>query len=247
MPNPVIENATTVYSMVIDNHRFPAVYFYIDPKRYGYVIVKENSLITWIDNAFESTKIKKNYHCFEVWDYSRGSRTIWHLRLTRKEKVKYEDNECTSYFFRYDYTNLERLIYKALIRNNANFLTQVPIGNFLVDFLIEPNIIIEADGPMHESDEQQKRDRIKDRILEKKGFRIERISDPRLWVSMGTEIKEFYNILDTRIRIILAKANINSEFQERFQEYINKEAELRSYVDDELQIYIEEENSEDWS
>lgn len=245
MPNPEIENATTVYSMIIDNHRFPAVYFYIDPKRYGHVIVKENSLITLIDIAFESTKIKKNYHCFEVWDCSRGFRTIWHLRLIRKEKVKYEDNECTGYFFRYDYTNLERLICKALTRIEANFLTQVPIDNFLVDFLIEPNIIIEADGPIHESDEQQKRDRNKDRILRSKGFRIERISDIRLWISMDTDIEEFYNILDTRIKIILAKKNIKSESQERFQEYINKEAELRSYVDDELQIYTEEENSED--
>jgi len=62
---------------------------------------------------------------------------------------------------------------------------------------------------------------------------------------MDTDIEEFYNILDTRIKIILAKKNIKSESQERFQEYINKEAELRSYVDDELQIYTEEENSED--
>lgn len=246
-----IENAKTIYSIVVDNHRFPVDYFWIDPERRGYVLVQNSNISGWLNLAFRNNRYK-NHHCsFQVWDFSRrGTRIVWHLRLIDKRFMRNKlDNEYTIFYFEYNYTYLELLVALALSKNGAKFLTQIPIGNFLVDFYIEPDIIIEIDGPYHETDEQRKRDQNRDRILRSFGFRVERISYSMLenlsldlvsgdLLPMNSDEEQRLEDLDTRISIILAKKEIKSDFQS----YIDEETELRNMYD--ISLYNDE-NSED--
>lgn len=250
MLGPEIEDAETTYSIVVDNHRFPVDDFWIDPERRGHVLVQNSNISSWLNFAFRNNRYK-NHHCsFQLWDFSRGTRIIWHLRLIDKRFVKDElDNEYTLFYFEYNYTDLEQLVAFALSKNGAKFLTQIPIGNFLVDFYIEPNIIVEVDGPYHETDEQRKRDQNKDRILRSFGFRVERISYSMLenlsldlvsgdLLPMDSDEEQRLEDLDIRISIILAKKEIKSDFQS----YIDEETELRNMYD--ISLYNDE-NSED--
>ncbi len=127
--------------------------------------------------TLEKNKHPYSDYCgFEVRDYSRKARIKWHLLLEKILVKNRKNNEYIFIYFKYNYTLLERIVAAALERNGAKFFPQFPIGNFLIDFYIQPNIVIEVDGPVHESDEQRRKDQIKDRILGSRGFRVKRIS-----------------------------------------------------------------------
>ena len=69
----------------------------------------------------------------------------------------------------------------------AKFRRQVAIGNFIVDFVcFEQRLVIEIDGPTHESAEQQAKDRKRDVWLREQGYRILRL--PNDIVIAATEI-----------------------------------------------------------
>jgi very-short-patch-repair endonuclease len=69
----------------------------------------------------------------------------------------------------------------------AKFRRQVAIGNFIVDFVcFEQRLVVEVDGPTHESVEQQAKDRDRDAWLSEEGFRVLRL--PNDLVIAATEI-----------------------------------------------------------
>src|SRR5260370_36301992 len=69
----------------------------------------------------------------------------------------------------------------------AKFRRQAPIGNFIADFLcIERKLIVEIDGPTHDSVEQQAADRVREHWLKEKGFTILRL--PNELVVGSTEL-----------------------------------------------------------
>ena len=69
----------------------------------------------------------------------------------------------------------------------AKFHRQISIGNFIVDFVcFEQRLVIEVDGPTHESAEQQAKDRERDVWLHEQGCRILRL--PNDIVIAATEI-----------------------------------------------------------
>ena len=75
------------------------------------------------------------------------------------------------------YTSLEIELIQELESRNIEFRTQVPTrSGFVLDILIPPNIVIEADGPCHDSSKNKKRDRFRDRILKKSGYTVFRLS-----------------------------------------------------------------------
>jgi very-short-patch-repair endonuclease len=60
----------------------------------------------------------------------------------------------------------------------AKFRRQVPIGDFIVDFVcFERRLIIEVDGPSHDDAEQQAKDRERDAWLREEDYRVLRLSN----------------------------------------------------------------------
>lgn len=75
-----------------------------------------------------------------------------------------------------DYTSLEVLLIEALQAREVVFRSQVPTRTgFVLDFLIAPNIVLEADGPCHDGSKNRKRDRARDRILKQSGYAVYRL------------------------------------------------------------------------
>lgn len=75
-------------------------------------------------------------------------------------------------------TNTERIIW-SFVRNrkfcNLKFKRQVPIGNYIVDFLCEEKkLIIELDGGQHNTPENKILDSQRSQYLESKGYKIVR-------------------------------------------------------------------------
>lgn len=226
----MIEKPKTTFSLVVGDRRFPVDNFYIDTVRQGYFEIGK-TIQNIIDLELLKTLIHQNTDFFEIWDYSRSSRerTIWHLHLEAYKE--YSDYE--RFYFKYKYTRLERIVAELLIQKGVNFLMQVPIGIFLVDFYIMPDTVLEVDGPHHENDEIRKRDQYKDKILRLKGLKVERISYfmtndlsfdlvseemPSEYVNETNNLKD----LKTRIDIILAKREINDDTQNYIDEILDQ-------------------------
>ncbi|MCK9442813.1 MAG: endonuclease domain-containing protein [Methanothrix sp.] len=204
-----IEKPKTTFSLVVGNRRFPVDNFYINVIRQGCLKIGE-AIPNLIDRDSLKFLIHQNMGFFDIWDYSR-ERTIWHLHLEAQEE--YDDYDI--FYFEYKYTSLERIVAELLRQKGINFLMQVPIGIFVVDFYIMPDTILEVDGPHHENEDIRKKDQYKDEMLRLKGFKVERISYfmteglsldivseviPSEYVNETSELKD----IKTRIEIILA-------------------------------------------
>lgn len=94
-----------------------------------------------------------------------GTSTLRHARRLRKEM-----------------TGVERKLWQYLRRNNLNnvrFRKQVPIGNYIVDFLsYDPRLIIELDGGQHM--DHQIYDKKRDEWLNQQGFYVLRFWNHQL-------------------------------------------------------------------
>jgi very-short-patch-repair endonuclease len=78
----------------------------------------------------------------------------------------------------------EIILWRALRAGRLDglkFGRQVPIARFVVDFLcVEHRLIIELDGPPHESIEQKLHDAARDGELRRRGYHILRIANERV-------------------------------------------------------------------
>jgi very-short-patch-repair endonuclease len=84
----------------------------------------------------------------------------------------------------------EAIIWRA-VRNRRcegfKFQRQVPIGNFIVDFFcFDRRLIVEVDGPSHESAEQQAKDCAREAWLREQGYQVLRL--PNELVIASTEL-----------------------------------------------------------
>jgi very-short-patch-repair endonuclease len=75
----------------------------------------------------------------------------------------------------------EALIWRA-VRNRrcdgAKFQRQIPLGNYIVDFVcFAHRLIVEIDGPSHDVPEQQLADHARNVWLRDQGFRVLRLSN----------------------------------------------------------------------
>ncbi|WP_244594542.1 endonuclease domain-containing protein [Methylosinus sporium] len=58
------------------------------------------------------------------------------------------------------------------------FRRQVPVGNYVVDFLrVELRLIVELDGRPHEQEDQRRHDAIRDRWLCEQGYQVLRLDN----------------------------------------------------------------------
>ena len=84
----------------------------------------------------------------------------------------------------------ETIIWRAVRNrrcNGAKFQCQAPLGNFIVDFFcFDRRLVVEADGPSHESAEQQAKDREREDWLKEQGYQILRL--PNELVIASTEL-----------------------------------------------------------
>ena len=72
-------------------------------------------------------------------------------------------------------------------RDGAKFQRQVPMGNYILDFVcFEHQLIVEIDGPSHDVLEQRAADRARDIWLRDQGFRVLRL--PNEFVIASTEL-----------------------------------------------------------
>ena len=84
----------------------------------------------------------------------------------------------------------EALVWTA-VRNRrwdgAKFQRQVPLGNYILDFVcFEHRLIVEIDGPSHDVLEQRLADEVRDAWLRDQGFRVLRL--PNELVIASTEL-----------------------------------------------------------
>jgi very-short-patch-repair endonuclease len=74
----------------------------------------------------------------------------------------------------------ETLLWTALRdrRLGVKFRRQVPMGRYVVDFVcLEKRLIVESDGPAHDTPEQIAHDRVRDAWLRSQGFIVLRLPD----------------------------------------------------------------------
>ncbi len=75
----------------------------------------------------------------------------------------------------------EKLLWERLRRNQLNgwgFRRQAPLGGFVVDFLChQPALVVEVDGPVHDSEEQKAFDAARTAKLEALGFLVIRVKE----------------------------------------------------------------------
>jgi very-short-patch-repair endonuclease len=78
-------------------------------------------------------------------------------------------------------TNAEEMLWRSL-RSSAldglKFRRQVPVGNYVADFLcVELRLIVELDGRPHESEDQCRHDAIRDKWLRDNGYHVLRLAN----------------------------------------------------------------------
>src|SRR5215218_8616345 len=78
-------------------------------------------------------------------------------------------------------TDAERLLWAALRGhrlNGASFRRQVPIKNFIADFVCHAaRLVVELDGGQHFSDDAERADASRSAVIEAQGFRVLRFSN----------------------------------------------------------------------
>lgn len=76
----------------------------------------------------------------------------------------------------YERTDLEQLLADALTARNIEFAEQYPTDSgFVLDFVLSPNVVLEADGPCHDGSKNKRRDRFRDKILKSEGWKVYRL------------------------------------------------------------------------
>lgn len=85
----------------------------------------------------------------------------------------------------FHYTDLELQVKAELDCLGIKYVAQHSTRTgFVIDFaLLERKIALEVDGPYHDTKEQQKRDRFKDRQLKREGWEVVRIH----WSELGVD------------------------------------------------------------
>ena len=95
---------------------------------------------------------------------------------------------------RREMTDAERKLWYHLRQNTIDglrFNRQVPIGNFIVDFLCrKKKLIIELDGSQHEDDEQKRKDIARDATLNNLGYAVLRFNDHDALINTGGVIEQ---------------------------------------------------------
>lgn len=94
----------------------------------------------------------------------------------------------------YERTDLEQIVFDLLKSRGIEFVEQYPTtSGFVLDFVLSPNIVLEADGPCHDSSKSRKRDWFRTKCLKLEGWKVYRlphdlINDPEKLSARITQI-----------------------------------------------------------
>jgi very-short-patch-repair endonuclease len=94
----------------------------------------------------------------------------------------------------YEYTSLEKIVADELDKRKVDYVCQYPTSSgFVLDFVVGPNIVLEADGPCHDSSKAKRRDWFRTKCLKLEGWKVYRlgyelINDPERLSARITEI-----------------------------------------------------------
>ena len=97
----------------------------------------------------------------------------------KKAQHNYNNNSLkNAKILRTEMTDCEQILWyylRAKRFENIKFKRQVPIGNYIVDFLSkENNLIIELDGSQHQLPKQSEYDKVRNDYLKNLGYKIVR-------------------------------------------------------------------------
>jgi very-short-patch-repair endonuclease len=101
---------------------------------------------------------------------------------------------------RRDQTTPERLLWRRLRSGSvgAKFRRQVPIANYVVDFLcLRAGLVVEVDGDTHAGDEAEAEDRLRTRALKAHGLRVVRFSNHQIMEDLQGVLGEILTELST--------------------------------------------------
>ena len=76
----------------------------------------------------------------------------------------------------YQRTDLEQIVAEALGAKGLEFVEQYPTSSgFVLDFVLSPNIVLEVDGPCHDSSKSKRRDWFRTKCLIMEGWKVYRL------------------------------------------------------------------------
>lgn len=116
--------------------------------------------------------------------------------------------------YRHDLNNLARSLRKqmtdaelklwARIRRKqicgVQFYRQKPLLDFIVDFYAPAaRLVVEVDGGQHFEPEHQRRDALRDQILEKRGIRVRRYDNIQVLRSLDVVVDDIHRIVEQRL------------------------------------------------
>jgi very-short-patch-repair endonuclease len=86
-------------------------------------------------------------------------------------------------------TDAERILWSELRDHRLHgfgFRRQVPIGNYIADFVCHPaKLVIELDGGQHFSDQSEAKDAARSAVIEAKGFQVLRFGNHDVMSNRG--------------------------------------------------------------
>ncbi|MGZ8364339.1 MAG: endonuclease domain-containing protein [Caulobacteraceae bacterium] len=84
-------------------------------------------------------------------------------------------------YLRREMTHAERMLWTALRQQKMNFRRQAPIGRYIADFVHHASkLVIEVDGPLHDTLEAREHDLKRTAWLNAEGYRVIRFSEDRV-------------------------------------------------------------------
>ena len=116
-----------------------------------------------------------------------------------KEPIRYRHSSIgTARAFRKNITDTEQKPWSRLRGNQLGcyFRRQVPIENYIVDFICrQKRLIIEVDGIQHSTEKGLNCDRQRDKFLESEGYRVLRFNNIDVTVNLDGVIDAIYDEL----------------------------------------------------
>ena len=96
-------------------------------------------------------------------------------------------------------TDAEQILWSRIRRKqlkSRQFYRQKIIGNYITDFYCpKSKLIIEIDGGQHYSEQEKKKDKIRDDYMSKIGLKVLRFSDNEIFKNLEDVIDKIYEFL----------------------------------------------------
>lgn len=141
------EMAKKIHEEIIEKYK-PTIQQFIDAK------MDKRKIINIINNHIQNRM--KEYYNYDL------KPTSFHS-IIDSLKSKFPDSRA------------EDIFYSILENEKIPFKFHYKIGPYEADYLIDEDLVLELDGPIHNQEKQQKHDEKRDKYLVKMGYRILRI------------------------------------------------------------------------